>query len=169
MSYWTYINGIITVSPMGRTQPEKRYILETVLAHLPKVTGSEKDMTVQVLQKPGYSGASSHDEFYQYSNLGNGRHGWFETQDEYFLVVNGHLRDREFAETHREFMKWLCRLAKRVDVDSVLARIEGYGKEYVINENRWDGPYKKMNEDPSWINKDSENWCEYLMWDEEDL
>ena len=25
MSYWTYINGTITVRPMGRTQPEKRY------------------------------------------------------------------------------------------------------------------------------------------------
>lgn len=28
MSNWTYINGTITVRPMGRTQPEKRYILE---------------------------------------------------------------------------------------------------------------------------------------------
>ena len=43
MSWWTYINGTITVSPMGRTQAEKRYILETVLDHLPLVTGSERD------------------------------------------------------------------------------------------------------------------------------
>lgn len=41
MSWWTYINGSIVVYPMGRTQPEKKYILDTVLAHLPLVTGSE--------------------------------------------------------------------------------------------------------------------------------
>lgn len=51
MSYWTYINGTITVSPMGRTQPEKRYILETVLNHLPRVTGSEGDMNVYHSEK----------------------------------------------------------------------------------------------------------------------
>ena len=36
MSWWTYVNGLIMVEPVGCTQPEKRYILETVLAHLPK-------------------------------------------------------------------------------------------------------------------------------------
>lgn len=51
MSYWTYINGTITVRPMGRTQPEKRYILETVLNHLPRVTGSEGDMNTYIIQK----------------------------------------------------------------------------------------------------------------------
>lgn len=48
MSSWTYINGTITVRPMGRTQPEKRYILETVLNHLPRVTGSEGDMNIYI-------------------------------------------------------------------------------------------------------------------------
>ena len=51
MSSWTYINGTVTVHPMGRTQPEKRYILETVLNHLPRVTGSEGDMDVYIIQK----------------------------------------------------------------------------------------------------------------------
>ena len=51
MSYWTYVNGNIIVSPMGRTQAEKRYILETVLDHLPLVTGSEKNMNVYIIQK----------------------------------------------------------------------------------------------------------------------
>ena len=41
MSYWTHINGVIDVSPMGRTPAEQRYILETVLNHLPIVSGSE--------------------------------------------------------------------------------------------------------------------------------
>ena len=51
MSYWTYITGVIEVCPMGRTQPEKRYILDTVLEHLPKVTGSERNMSIHIVQK----------------------------------------------------------------------------------------------------------------------
>ena len=56
MSWWSYINGTITVAPMGRTQAEKRYILDTVLEHLPRVSGgSEGDMNVYVIQKNGYN------------------------------------------------------------------------------------------------------------------
>lgn len=51
MSSWTYVHGTIVASPPGRTQHEKRYILETVLDHLPVVTGSERDMEVYVIQK----------------------------------------------------------------------------------------------------------------------
>lgn len=166
MSFWTYINGVITVSPMGRTQPERKYILETVLSHLPKVSGSGKDISVQILQKPGYNRSCMHDEFFQKSNLGKGKWGTFEYQDDYFLIVNADLRDREFEETHRKFIKWLCRLAKRVSIRSVLIRIEGYDKKYLINESRWDNPFRKMYEEPSWINDDSKNWCEYLIWGE---
>ena len=42
MSWWTYIHGTIVVSPTGRTQAEKRYVLDTVLDHLPRVTGFRK-------------------------------------------------------------------------------------------------------------------------------
>ena len=54
MSYWTYLTGTITVGVMGRTQAEKRYILDTVLDHLPRVTGSEGDMDIYVTQKNGH-------------------------------------------------------------------------------------------------------------------
>lgn len=63
MSSWTYINGTITAEPLGRTQAEKRYILETVLNHLPRVTGSKGDMDVYIIQKNGYNSSLSHDEF----------------------------------------------------------------------------------------------------------
>ncbi len=63
MSSWVYINGTITVSPIGCTQAQKRYILDTVLAHLPIVSGSEKDMDVYVIQKNGHNSSCSHDEF----------------------------------------------------------------------------------------------------------
>lgn len=93
MSSWTYINGTITVRPMGRTQPEKRYILETVLNHLPRVTGSEGDMNVYIIQKNGYNSSCSRDEFGEitnnltdwYGNKSRNR-GMLRTQDEYILV-----------------------------------------------------------------------------------
>ena len=107
MSFWTYIRGTITVSPMGRSQAEKRYILDTVLAHLPKVTGSEGGMNVYVIRKNGYDEYNSHDEFGQYSNLGNGnssyRHPGFDIQGKYILAVDANLRDRFFETTMNEF------------------------------------------------------------------
>jgi len=175
MSLWTYINGTITVEPMGRTQAEKRYILETVLNHLPLVTGSEKDMDVYIIQKNGTNSSSTCDEYGDHTNnLVNryGQHdyekGWLDIQRKYILVVNGSFRDREFDETFREFMKWLCRLAKRVSVNDILVRIQGYDKEYVINDNcHYDSPYSQMEEYPSWCEEsDGEPcWAEHLMWD----
>lgn len=175
MSYWTYINGNITVSPMGRTQAEKRYILETVLDHLPFVTGSEKNMDVYIIQKNGYNSSSSHTEFGEYGGYRNWKTLSTEVQDKYILVVDASLRDREFEQTYKEFQRWLCRLAKRVDVDDVLVEVCGYEKSAIIQNPRLKGKqsyetvYGQMNERPTWCYNDDEihepNWCEYLMWD----
>lgn len=164
MSSWTYINGVITISSPGRTQAEARYILETVIDHLPKVTGSERDMNTYIIQKNGYSSSSSHDEFFNRSNLANGRHGFFEMQDYYMVVVDASLRDREFEQTFKEFQKWLCRLSKRINVENVLVKINGFEKEKIIT-NRND-VYGEMYELPSWCNDNGEPaWYEYLVWE----
>jgi len=176
MSCWTYINGTITVHPMGRTQAEKRYILDTVLDHLPLVTGSEKDMNVYVIQKNGHNSNSSCDEFgYATNNLNDSyrdksrRYGWLRIQDEYILVVQGSFRDRMFEQTLKEFNKWIDRLAKRISVEDVLVEIKGYDKKILIRNTN--DVYGKMFEYPSWSmygkKVESENWCEYLMWDNE--
>lgn len=169
VSFWTYINGTIIVSPMGITQLEKRYILETVLDHLPLVTGSEGGMNVYVIQKNGHNSSCSCDEFgYRTNNLvdsygnKNRDRGWLRTQREYILVVNASLRDRMFEDTLQEFNKWLCRLAKRVSVEDVLVEITGYDKNILIRNDN--DVYGSMFETPSWADEDSENWCEYLMW-----
>lgn len=169
MSWWTYIHGTIVVSPMGRTQAEKRYVLDTVLDHLPRVTGSEKDMDVYVIQKNGYNSSSSCDEFGQitnnltdfYGNRSRSR-GWLRVQDEYILVVDGSLRDREFDNTFREFQKWLIRLAKRVYIESLMVKIHDYYKTTVIQNNN--NCYSNLFEDPSWSSKDGPAWYEYLLW-----
>lgn len=165
MSAWTYITGVITVFPMGRTQPEKRYILDTVLEHMPRVTGSEQDMHVHVIQKHGYNCSSSHNEFGE-------RIPWNEnkTQDKYFVVIEASLRDRYFEETLRELNKWLNRLAKRAGIEELLVKLTGWSKvglenkEIIISNAK---PYEQMAEWPSWtdIANGEPMWCEYLMWE----
>ena len=179
MSYWTYITGTITVSPIGRTQPEKRYVLDTVLNHLPIVSGSEKDMDVYVIQKNGHNSSSSHDEFGErtnnltdwYGEKSRSR-GSLYTQDEYILVVDASLRDREFDQTYREFIKWLVRLGKRVMIDNILVKIGGYDKVTVIkdycvqNEKySYQNVFLNLFEGTSWVRDDGElNWCEYMLY-----
>ena len=172
MSQWSYVRGTIVVEPMGRTQPEKRYILDTVLDHLPRVTGSEGDMDVYVVQKAGHNSFSSCDEFGErtnnlkdYDGRKSFHRGWLRVQSEYILVVDGSLRDRNLPETKKEFMKWLCRLAKRVWVREILVTIESYEGRILLEDAE---PFVDMLEDPSWskVNKSGEPaWYEYLMWD----
>lgn len=180
MSSWTYINGTITAEPLGRTQAEKRYILETVLNHLPRVTGSEGDMDVYIIQKNGYNSSLSCDEFGERTNnlvdiYGNKSfdRGRMRVQDEYILVVNAALRDREFDQTYKEFIKWLVRLCKRVMCEDILVEIKGYDKSTVIKDRNiqnkvysWKSVFDGLFENPSWCNNTEEpNWTEYLMWD----
>ena len=160
MARWAYINGVVSVYVMGRTQPENRYILETVLEHLPKI----QDADIYVIQKNGCSSSSSHDEFDNYSNLGKGYGGYFDIQSEYLLVIDGSLNGRTFDEVVKEFMKWICRLAKRVGVEDCLVKISDYEKFTTINYNI---AFEKMWEDSSMYDNDTEgaeNWCDYLMW-----
>lgn len=77
MSFWSYVRGMIEVYPMGRTQAEMRYILETVLSHLPPVTGSEGNMKAHIVQKSGFNYSSSADEFGQDTGMGNSHYGRF--------------------------------------------------------------------------------------------
>ena len=165
MSTWTYITGVITVDPMGRTQPEKRYILDTILEHLPRVTGSERDMHIHVVQKDGYNSSSSHNEFDEWIPWKDNR-----TQTEYIVVIEASLRDRWFSETLRELNKWLNRLAKRAGIKELLVKLNGYDrglgwKETIISNSK---PYQEMAEWPSWWPEKSGGepmWCEYLMWE----
>lgn len=177
MSWWTYINGTITVSPMGRTQEEKEYILKTILKHLPNVTGSENDMYIKVIEKEsGCTSSSSHDEFGMRTDNLIDRYGqrsyhrgWLETNEHYIIIVYGSFRDRVFNETYKEFIKWITRLAKRIDIVDVLVKVDGYDRSEIIANKEIKGfktQFGQMFEYPSWANDTGEpTWCEYLMWD----
>ena len=176
MSYWTHILGVLEVTPMGRTQHEMTYILNTVLDHLPLVTGSEGDMEWFVNVNPHANMLGSHDEFLKQTNnliddYGNHNKdcGWLRTSDRYYITVFGSLRDRMFRETFVELQKWLVRLAKRVMVYSVNIELTADDRKrpYYIQcsdvEKR--NPYLEMFEDPSWVTKGEPAWYEYLMWE----
>lgn len=164
MSFWTYIDGTITVTPLGRTQPEKRYVLDTVLDHLPAVTGSEGNMNIHIIQKAGHDMSSSRNEFDEWVGYRDHHDPWMRIQSKYMLVLEANLRDRTFDQTKMELNKWLNRLAKRVGVEEILVRLSGYDKEMIIRNAE---PYSQMEEWPSWCKGSNGEpaWAEYLLWD----
>ena len=153
MSMWTYIRGLIELDVPGRTQAEKDYILQTVIDHLPKVTGSERNMEIHTVRAYGNDMWSNRDEF---DNLSLD----FKTQSRYFLVLDGNFRDRYYEDTFKELNKFLNRLAKRIYIESMYINLLGiFPQSYMFtNENDC---YSRMfdNENP---------WYDYLMWEWKD-
>lgn len=174
MSFWTYISGMIEVDVPGRTQAEIDYILTTILDHLPRVSGSEGDMEIHVNRREGHNCSSSSDEYDDPTNNLTNLHGvkdqkkgWLRKQSLYVLTVSGSLRDCTFDPTLKSFMNWLCRLSKRLDVESVLVRIWEGDRKIVINEYDYANKYEAMYESPSWSSDNPDRipcWWEHLMW-----
>lgn len=152
MSSWTYVQGLIELDIPGRTQAEKNYILQTVIDHLPKVTGSEKSMNLYTIQTAGHDSWQNFDEFYN-------RVEDFRTQSRYLLVLDGNLRDRYYKDTFKELNKFLNRLGKRLMVDSVYVRLYNYEHSHIFT-NKNDCYGKMFENDNPWYN--------YLMWEFED-
>ena len=51
MSRWTTVNGIVNVDTFGKTTFHSLYIIESVLAHLPKIERSEGPLSVFINQR----------------------------------------------------------------------------------------------------------------------
>lgn len=152
MSVWTHAKGILSVNIYGRTQAECKYIIETVLEHLPKIYG----MNTYIVQEKGCNTSCTHNEFGEFI-----KDGWHEYQSNYFIVIDGDFRHTEFDEAYRNFMRWVTRLAKRVTVQSCVVKIwQEWGKEYIIDKD-----FSDMCVDFSCCGKGTVNWCEYLMWE----
>lgn len=169
ISDWTYVTGVIEISAIGETQPEMRYIIDTVLAHLPLVTGSERNMEIHVVQESGSNESSSHDEFGVYSEYMLPGRKWIDLQSKYMLVLKGDLRDRYFEDTFKELNRFLNRLAKRLVVTDIMLKLcgcpksGGECKQYIYTDP---DKYSDMFEMGSWANETGEPaWWEYLRWD----
>lgn len=155
MSNWTYIRGLIELDVPGRTQAEMDYILQTVIDHLPKVTGSEGAMDIHIVRAYGHNSWQNFDEFYN-------RVEDFKTQSRYFIVLDGSLRDRYYEDTFKELNKFLNRLAKRLIVESTYVRLHDYG----INYNSY--TFTNKNNCYGQMFENDNPWYNYLMWEWED-
>lgn len=135
MSYWTGVFGTICVSVPGLTQPHKDFIIQTVMDHLPAVTGDEGDMTVNISKIDGYDDVIPHDV--------DGRRRRVKMQSGYLISISASLRGRFFDRTLKEFTEWLCRLSKRLMVVDILVVVRGVDENarFVPDWERDDMPY----------------------------
>lgn len=161
MSMWTYVRGLIELGVPGRTQAEKDYILQTVINHLPKVTGSEGDMDIHTVRAYGHDMWSNRDELDNFSLD-------FKTQSRYFLVLDGSLRDRWYEDTFKELNKFLNRLAKRIYIESMYVNLLGISpksRTFTFHKPRM---FTNENNCYSRMFEQEDPWYNYLMWEWKD-
>lgn len=183
MSFWTRVRGLIEVRVPGRTQPECDYVVQTVVNHLPLITGSEGPVFVHAVKRSGYSSSSNTDEYLQFSNLLTdeygvpNKYGWLRLQDSYMLVLEGSLRDRLFAQTARETVKFLDRLSRTLEVTyyhvDVFSDDKGKYTFQRHNDVKYDWVYQNYsrpwNRRYDWHMFDEkeysgERWVNHLLW-----
>ena len=59
MSSWTYVSGLIEVDTFAQTSAEAIFKAQTVVNHLPRITGSEGAAHFVVVPMPGWPNQSS--------------------------------------------------------------------------------------------------------------
>ena len=171
MSSWTYVSGLIEVDTFSQTSAETIFKAQTVVEHLPRITGSEGAAHFVVVPMPGWHNQSSGlDELGHFSNLGDKRYStrWtpFQSQSGALLVLHGSLRDRWFDQTLHETTKCLTRLASRLHVRDCLVRVSGFDRQYIFDSPDWicqmpNGGWKDRLVDWSSVPKsDVESWNE---------
>lgn len=136
MSNWTHVRGLVELDTMARTTPEARFIAETAVAHLPRITGSEGSAEIYIIPCAGNNCSSNCDENGRRTNLGNPLyHGLFETQTKVLIAIKADLRDRDFQTTLRETTKMLNRLASKLYIESCLLRVsDDFGRSFKFDD-----------------------------------
>lgn len=124
MSQWTTVIGTIVVDTYSVSNAESIFIAQTVLDHLPKITGSEGDVQMSVQLVSDCNRSRSRNE------LDVPHHGsMFRTQSNVIITIYGTLRDMSFESTIKDSLKFLNRLSKRLWVDfgtfKVISRDDG--------------------------------------------
>ena len=157
MSNWTYIYGTIKVAPIGRSQAEKRFILETVLNHLPIIKGSENPLRHYIIQHDGYDSSSNQDEFYwnKYTRL----------QSTYTVILDGKLRNADTDKIATLLREWIKRFAQRILIKDIYVKLTDHSNGTEITYTNESFDYYKLFQDS--FEKDSpvHKWCDFLMFD----
>ena len=165
MSSWTYVTGIIEVDPYGHNNTERRYFAETILNHMPKIYGSEENVEIQCIPTYCYAGDNDENEFGE-------PYGRSKKDDScnFLITLRGNLRDTLFEDTLKGVNKFLNRLAKRINIESMSVTVWNdfpgeYHKSYTFT-NQNTNMYYDLYEMPSWFDEDdTEAWWEYLLYD----
>lgn len=139
MSCWTYVEGVIDVDTLGRSDAEAMYIAQTVVNHLPRITGSEGSAKFYFSRPDGYCASSNVDDFGKHSNLYNDKYfRIFTFQERVLITVQGNLRDRLFKQTLKETTKMLARLSSRLYVCDCLIRVQSdMGEKFIFDNPKW--------------------------------
>lgn len=140
MSLWCFVRGIIVADTFAEYTPEALYRAQSVVDHLPRITGSEGQAQFYVTTKRGHNiSMCGSDELHQQSNLGAGRRGGiFRAQSQVLISVCGDLRDRWLPQTLPEVTKALSRLASRLSIDTCLVLVEDdCGQCFLFNNPKW--------------------------------
>lgn len=140
MSYWTYVNGIIKVDTFALSDAEAMYKAQTVINHLPQITGSEGPAHVYCIRPFGSNWSSTTDEFGKETNLyTDHQFKTFEYQSDIIIALNGDLRDRRFDQTLRETTEWIARLSSRLGVYNCLISVESSHehKKFIFHNPDW--------------------------------
>lgn len=140
MSSWTYVHGMAEIDVPARTTAEAIFKAQTIVDHLPRITGSEGPAQWVVAPVKSWPSSSNTDELGHLSNLGE-RERWgdyyFKRQTRMLLTLEGDLRDRYFEETLCETTKCLARLSSRVWVEHCLVRVSHWDKAYIFSDPDW--------------------------------
>ena len=141
MSRWTKVSGVINVETFGKTTFHSLSIVDSVLAHLPKIEGSEGPAAVFVNQerKPNYY--SSHNELYELARN-------FEATTTAIITLTGSLRDVSAKEMYRQIIKWLNRLSRRICVETVTISVSDRDNSFIIHDPQY---ILETEVDSSWI------------------
>lgn len=140
MSMWCFVHGIIVADTFADYTPAALYRTQSVVDHLPRITGSEGPAQFYVTTKRGHNVfMCGLDELHQRSNLGDGRYGdHFRAQSQVLISICGELRDRWLPQTLPEVTKALSRLASRLSINTCLVSVEDdCGQRFLFDNPKW--------------------------------
>ena len=122
MSLWCYVRGIIVADTFAEYTPAALYRAQSVVDHLPRISGSEGDAQFYIVTKRGH----------------NQTMFGFEAQSQVLISICGDLRDSWLPQTLPEVTKALARLASRLSIDTCLVSVEDdCGQKFLFNNPKW--------------------------------
>lgn len=139
MIQWTHVIGAIRLDTVATTTAEAMFLTQTAVRNLPRVTGSERDLTYHISMPPGHNHSSNCDEFNRKSNLYDDcKHQMFTNQTITCLTLDADLKDRTFHETLRELTHMLARLSSWLFIERCVVSVsDDYGHSFVFNNPEW--------------------------------